>query len=96
MFKNTFSHAETQPTILGKVSMFCNLHPILCKSCVLLTTLYKIVFSAEHRFRGSQIAKTSLETLRKTPISPLPPKNEFLVFPCARWNPPIFVAFYDL
>ena len=73
------------PLLLINVLRFCNLHPILCKSCVLLKTLLKIVFSAEHSFCGSQIAKTVLEAPSKNNL--FQTKCAFSVFPCAAETP---------
>ena len=66
------------------IFVFCNLDPILSKSCVCWQH-YKIVFSAEHSLCCLQTEKSHVETPSKN--TPFQRKGEFLVFSCACWYP---------
>ena len=46
--KTPFCHVQKQPTIFHKFFVFFNIPFLLLKSCVLLKTLQKIVFSEKN------------------------------------------------
>ena len=62
---------------------FCSLHPILCKSCVLLKTLENSVFSRTQLLWITDSKNPFRDPFQKTPFL----KKMIFRFCCACWNP---------